>query len=67
MKVEKFKIEDDYIIHNISNGDETAYKAVIPAFHGVVFGANLSELEEGISLAIKEELKVRRSAPKPDK
>lgn len=68
------RIEYDYIVHNISDGKTEAYKAVIPAFNGVVFGENLIELEEGIALAIEEETKARKairgkksSMPAPDR
>ncbi len=67
-------IEYDYIVRHISDGDSKGYKAIIPAFKGVVFGDNLAELEEGVALAIEEEIKARKSArgkkraiPEPDK
>lgn len=60
--MKKFLIEYDYIVHRVSDGDSTGYKAIIPAFNSVVFGDNLVELEKGISLAIQEEIKARKSA-----
>lgn len=61
--MKQFKIEYDYIVHPISEGASKGYKAIIPAFSGVVFGENLTELEEGVALAIEEEIKARKSAP----
>jgi predicted HicB family RNase H-like nuclease len=72
--MKKNTIEYDYIVHHISDGDSTGYKAIIPAFNSVVFGDNLVELEKGISLAVQEEIKARKSArgkkkliPAPDR
>jgi len=59
--MKKFAIEYDYIVHRVSDGDSMGYKAVIPAFNSVVFGDNLVELEKGISLAVQEEIKARKS------
>ncbi len=62
----------DYVVHNISQDGEVAYKAVIPAINGIVFGENLAELEEGIALAIDEEIRARKrrgrkdAIPQPD-
>lgn len=63
--MKKLNIQYDYIVHHISAGDSTGYKAIIPSFGGVVFGDNLSELEEGVALAIEEEIKARKSARGP--
>lgn len=62
--MKKFDIKYDYVVHRISEGNSIGYKAVIPAFNSVVFGDNLVELEKGISLAIQEEIKARKSARK---
>lgn len=50
------RIKYDYVIHNISDGETKGYKAVIHGFDGIVFGSILSELEEGVALAIEEEM-----------
>lgn len=55
-------IKYDYIVHHLSDGKSVGYKAVIPAFNSIVFGDNLSELEECVALAIEEEIKARKSA-----
>lgn len=55
-------IQYDYIVRRISNKKSSGYKAIIPAFGSIVFGDNLMELEEGISLAIKEEVRARKLA-----
>lgn len=60
--MKKFSIKYDYIVHHISAGDSTGYKAIIPAFNSIVFGDNLPELEKGVALAIEEEIKARKSA-----
>ena len=48
-------VKYDYTIHNISGEGTECYKAVIHGFDGIVFGSTLSELEEGVALAIEEE------------
>ena len=72
--MKKIEIEYDYIVHPISDGSSKGYKAIIPAFGSIVFGENLTELEEGVALAIEEEIKTRKSAsgkkrpiPAPDR
>ena len=64
-------IQYDYIVKNVSDGNDIAYKAIIPAFDWVVFGDNLKEIEDGIALAIDEEIKMRKKQnlpiPEPDK
>lgn len=72
--MKKLKIEYDYIVHHIIDGESSGYKAIVPAFNGVVFGDNLVELEAGVALAIEEEIKARKSArgkksiiPRPDR
>lgn len=67
------KIEYDYIVHHIVDGKSIGYKAVIPAFNGIVFGDNLVDLEAGVALAIEEEIKAMKTMkgkkatiPKPD-
>ncbi|MBI4598903.1 toxin-antitoxin system HicB family antitoxin [Candidatus Uhrbacteria bacterium] len=72
--MKKFTIEYDYIVHHVSDGDSVGYKAVIPAFNGLVFGDDLSALEEGVALAVEEEIKARKSVrgkkraiPAPDR
>jgi len=64
-------IQYDYIVKNISDKNTIAYKAIIPAFNGIVFGENLAELEDGIAFAIEEEIKERKRKklpiPKSDK
>jgi len=72
--MKKNNIEYDYIVHHISTGSSKGYKAIIPAFNGVVFGDNLVELEKGVALAIEEEIRARtsvrgkkRTIPEPDR
>jgi len=67
-------IEYDYIVHHLTVGKSKGYKAIIPAFNGVVFGDNLVELEKGVALAIDEEIRARKSVltknipiPAPDR
>ncbi|MBP6945457.1 hypothetical protein KBD61_06110 [Patescibacteria group bacterium] len=60
--MKKSPIQYDYIVHHISEGKSRGYKAIIPAFHGVVFGDTLAELEEGVALAIKEEKNTEKSS-----
>lgn len=64
-------IQYDYIVKNISDENTIAYKAIIPSFNGIVFGSNLEELENGVLLAIEEEIKERQNKklpiPNPDK
>lgn len=71
--MKKLNIEYDYIVHHISSGKSRGYKAYIPAFNSIVFGEDLSELEEGVAIAIQEEIKAKKSAkgksasiPQPD-
>lgn|SRR3989338_10687833 len=59
--MKKNAIEYDYVVHHISAGNSKGYKAVIPAFNSIVFGENLTELEEGVTLAIEEEIKARKA------
>ena len=54
-------INYDYIVHHLSDGNSAGYKAIIPAFNSIVFGDNLCELEQGVALAIEEEIKARKS------
>lgn len=54
-----------YIFENIAEDGTIALKAEIPAFPGIVFGDNLSELEEGIKFAIETEIEDLRKANKP--
>lgn len=59
-------IQYDYYVHSISEDDESAYEAIIPAFdNAVVFGDTLSELEEGIRFTIDSEIKERKKLKKP--
>lgn len=64
-------IRYDYIVHNISEDEIPAYKAIVPSLGCVVYGDNLSELEAGLRLAIEAEIKERRKKrqviPAPDK
>ena len=62
----------DYYVHSISEDDEQAYKAIIPAFdNAIVFGDNLTELEEGIRFTIESEIaerkKLKKPIPRPEK
>ena len=59
--MKKVAIEYDYIVHPLSEGDSMGYKAVIPAFGSIVFGDHLAALEDGVALAIEEEIKARKS------
>ena len=36
-------IQYNYIVSNISDDGAVGYKAIIPAFDGIVFGENLAE------------------------
>ena len=72
--MKKNTIEYDYIVHHVSIGSSKGYKALIPAFNGVVFGDDLIELEKGVALAIEEEIRARKSTqgkkkpiPEPDR
>ena len=49
-------IQYDYIVRNIAEDDAPAYEAYIPAIDATVFGDNLSEIEEGVSMSIDAEL-----------
>lgn len=65
-------IQYDYFVHSITEDDEPAYKAIIPAFNNaVVYGENLQELEKGVRFTIASEIKefkkARRSIPQPEK
>lgn len=71
MKKQK-PIEYDYYVHSLSEDNESAYEAIIPAFdNAVVFGDDLEELEEGIRFAIESEIterkKLKKPVPKPEK
>ncbi len=64
-------IEYDFLVHNISEGKEHGYMAIVPAFNNaIVFGKDLKELEEGISFSIETEIqelkKAKKPIPKPD-
>ena len=67
----KKAIKYDYIVHNISENNTPAYKAVIPSLNGIIFGESLEEVEKGVVLSIEEEIKERRKRkipmPQPDK
>lgn len=66
MKKKIQPIQYDYYVHSISDDDEPAYEAVIPAFNNaIVFGDNLKELEDGIRFAIDTEIEERKAAGKP--
>mgnify|MGYP001619913680 CR=1 FL=1 len=59
-------IQYDYYVHSISNDDEQAYEAIIPAFdNAIVFGDNLTELEEGVRFTIESEIAERKKFKKP--
>lgn len=61
----------DYIVHNISEDGEPAYKAVIPAFSAIVYGGSLVEIENGVRFSIESEIaerkKNKQSIPSPDR
>lgn len=62
----------DYYVHSISEDNESAYEAIVPAFdNAIVFGDNLEELEKGVRFTIDSEIaerkKLKKSIPKPDK
>lgn len=66
-----YKIHYNYLVYPISNGDKTAYKAIIPAFNNsVIFGENMDELLEGIYFLIESEIeymkKKKMKVPTPD-
>lgn len=68
----KKAIEYDFVVHNISEGKETGYMAIIPAFNNaMVFGDDLKELEEGIIFMIETEIedliKAGKPVPPPDR
>lgn len=68
----KTPIQYDYYVHSISEDDEAAYEAIIPAFNNaVVFGDTLEELEEGIRFTIESEIfelkKQQKPIPEPEK
>lgn len=72
MKNKTEAIQYDYYVHSIGEGNEQAYKAIIPAFDdAVVYGDTLEELEEGIRFTIKHEIsdrkKLKKPIPKPEK
>lgn len=59
-------IQYDYYVHSISEDDEAAYEAIIPAFdNAIVFGDTLEELEKGIRFTIDSEIKERKKLKKP--
>lgn len=65
-------IEYDYYVHSITEDNESAYEAIIPAFDGaIVFGDNLEELERGVRFTIDSEIaerkKMKRPIPPPEK
>lgn len=62
----------DYYVHSISEDNESAYEAIVPAFdNAIVFGDTLEELEKGVRFTIDSEIaerkKLKKSIPKPDK
>jgi len=65
MKKQHQPIEYDYLVHNISEDETTAYEAYIPAFNSIVFGDNHEELEEGIRFSIESEIAERKKNHKP--
>lgn len=66
MKIKKKSIQYDYYVHSISEDDESAYEAIVPAFdNAVVFGDDLKELEEGIRFTIDSEIEERKARRKP--
>lgn len=60
--MKKSPIQCDYTVHHISEGKSRGYKAIIPAFHGIVFGDNFTELEKGVALALEEEKNTEKSS-----
>lgn len=68
MKSTKKKKHIDYkfLVHNISEDDEAAYMAIIPAFNNaMVFGDDMQELEEGIIFMIETEIEDLKKEGKP--
>lgn len=70
--MKKKPIQYDYYVHSISDDNEQAYEAIIPAFDdAVIFGDTLEELEEGIRFTIDSEIaerkKLKKPIPKPEK
>ena len=60
-----------FTIENISEGEQTGYMAVVPAFNNsLVFGDSLTELEEGLEFLIQSEIeeleKKGKAIPAPD-
>ncbi|MBI2639206.1 toxin-antitoxin system HicB family antitoxin [Candidatus Peregrinibacteria bacterium] len=56
----------DYYVHSISEDDEPAYEAIIPAFdNAIVFGDSLEELERGVRFSIDAEIAERKKQKKP--
>lgn len=56
----------DYYVHSISEDNEPAYEAIIPAFdNAIVFGDNLEELEQGVRFTIDSEIAERKRKKKP--
>jgi predicted HicB family RNase H-like nuclease len=65
-------IQYDYYVHTLSEDNESAYQAIIPAFdNAIVFGDTLKELEKGVKFTIESEIserkKFKKPIPKPEK
>lgn len=45
-----------YILEDISEGKEPGFEAIVPILdNGIVFGASIEEIEEGIKFGLKNE------------
>lgn len=66
-----FDIKYNFIVQKLVEGDEIGYKAVIPAFNGIVYADTLDEMEEAVYQTIEDVIEHRRKngipIPKPDR
>lgn len=45
-----------YILEDISEGQEHGFEAIVPALNnGIVYGASIQEIEEGVKFGLKNE------------
>ena len=58
-------IDYNFTVQNISDDDNPAYKAYIPAFRAIVYGDTIQELLEGIDFTIETEIDAYRKEGKP--
>ncbi len=66
MKKEKAPIRYNFYVESISEDDEPAYMAIVPAFReAMIFGDTMAELEDGIRAFIEFEMDELKKAGKP--